>query len=84
MQPHIIIDYNQVSIEGVTIPRPSNLSPSQWLEFWQAAVAVRDVDDDLAKAEDELKTANERIKELERELADIKALAPSSPTTRKP
>jgi hypothetical protein len=38
MQPEIIIDRDQVTIEGVVVRRPDSISPSQWLEFWERAV----------------------------------------------
>jgi hypothetical protein len=38
MQPAIIIDHDQVVVEGVVVRRPDSIAPSQWLEFWERAV----------------------------------------------
>jgi hypothetical protein len=38
MQPTIIVDHDQVVIEGVVVRRPDSISPSQRLEFWERAV----------------------------------------------
>jgi hypothetical protein len=29
------IDPNRVVVEGIAIPRPARIAPSQWLEFWE-------------------------------------------------
>jgi len=36
---HILtdIDRNYVVVAGTTVPRPSSVSPLQWLEFWEDA-----------------------------------------------
>lgn len=45
MQPAIIIDRDQVMVEGVVVRRPDSISPSQWLEFWEHAVEGDSEDD---------------------------------------
>ena len=35
MTPNIDIRPNYVIIEGIRIERPTRLSPSQWLRFWE-------------------------------------------------
>lgn len=43
--PIIIIDHDKVTIEGVAVPRPVHISPSQWLMFWEAVVNGPEKDD---------------------------------------
>jgi hypothetical protein len=34
MKPNVTVTPAWIEIEGVRIPRPHRLSPSQWLHFW--------------------------------------------------
>jgi len=36
----IIIDPDRVMIEGQAVIRPSSISPSEWLEFWERAALM--------------------------------------------
>ena len=38
----ITADYDKVVIEGVVTPRPPTISVSEWLNFWERAVALED------------------------------------------
>jgi hypothetical protein len=31
----LIINPDNVIVEGLVVPRPSRMSPSQWLRFWE-------------------------------------------------
>ena len=32
----LVFDAHSASIEGCSMKRPSNVSPSQWLDFWES------------------------------------------------
>lgn len=39
--PSILIDRNYIIVEGIKIPRPSRMSPDQWLSYWEACCLPR-------------------------------------------
>jgi len=75
MQVNIEIDREHVVVEGVKVPRPSSLSPSQWLMFWEDAVAANDTADAKSELESYVSDRDDEIKELKERLTDI--LAPA-------
>lgn len=38
--PEIIVNPNNVVIEGIQIARPSRMSVSQWMDYWERAAAL--------------------------------------------
>jgi hypothetical protein len=38
MIPDIVINSDEVVIEGVVVPRPKNMARSSWIAFWERAV----------------------------------------------
>jgi len=79
MTPLITVDRNYVILEDTKIIRPSSMSPTQWLEYWEKNPA--DVDALEAKVEDleaEVKEVEARnddlIDERDEALAKVKRL----------
>ena len=37
----IVIDMDQVTIEGMVVPRPANVSRSEWMKFWERVQQIK-------------------------------------------
>ena len=37
----IVIDMDQVTIEGMVVPRPPNVSRSEWMAFWERVQQIK-------------------------------------------
>lgn len=67
----ITVDFDKVSLAGSVVPKPNNVSASDWLQFWEA-LSEHDPHyaDNLSQ---ELTAARKEIEDLSAEVARLTA-----------
>ena len=63
----ITVDYNRVRIGGMAVDRPETISPSQWLDLWEAVESFEAYQSTIEQLEEQLNALQDENEDLRRD-----------------
>lgn len=63
----ITVEYNRVRVGGMEVDRPETISPSQWLDLWDAVESLEEYQATIGELEDQLNALKDENEDLRRD-----------------